>query len=506
VKATCLSRHLSHAPDPAALYQLIAHSAPGTLLFETGDTADGSARRCILVPNVAVRLECHGACVTLTARSAQGTSIIREIATKLHERVTRTTDTELELTFPRTESANDETRLTAPSPLDALRAMVAFDVDGDTSPFAVFAAGVFAYDFVDTMEALPLAKADPLGLPDAVFFLAESVVVVDKTANVSRVFATAFGDDRTKYHDAEQRIAVLVAAVATAAGLPQVTAAAADAATINVDLSDHEFEQLVDTLKTHIVAGDVFQIVGSRSFSVPCADPFSAYIRLRELNPSPYQFIFTDDDSILFGASPETCVRVDVRNGKLTVHVHPLAGSRRRGKTPDEDDRIEADLRLSEKEVAEHMMLVDLARNDIARVAVPGTRRVSPLLGVERYSHIMHLVSHVSGQLRPGLDALHAYGASANMGTLVGAPKLRAAELLRHYEGTKRGVYGGAIAWLAHDGSFDSAIIIRSALVRDGVAHVRAGAGVVFDSDPKEEMEETKRKAAAVLRAIGGVA
>jgi anthranilate synthase component I len=505
MNATCLSRHLRCAPDPEALYRKLGAERPGSILFETGDVADGSARRSIIIPSVAVRLECRGHTVTLSSRSPQGEAVLSHVASVLADRVVAKSGATLRLEFPKSDFSDDEARLRAPSPLDALRALTSFEVTGDESPFAVFAAGVFAYDFVEAFEVLPPAKADPLGYPDAVFFLAESVVVVDRSAGVTRVFATAFGQTPTAIHDAERRIAALAFACesagdATPRHREQIPAIAA------VDLSDAAFEDLVRALKKHIVAGDVFQIVGSRSFSVPCSDPVGAYARLRVQNPSPYQFLLFDDDSVLFGASPETCVRVDVQKGVLTAHVHPLAGSRPRGQTSDEDDRIEADLRLSEKEVAEHMMLVDLARNDIARVSVAGTRRVRPLLGVERYSHIMHLVSHVAGTLRPGLDALHAYGASANMGTLVGAPKLRAAELLRQYEGTKRGPYGGAIGWLSHDGSFDSAIVIRSALVKDGVAHVRAGAGIVFDSDPGEEMQETKRKAAAVLRAIGGAA
>lgn len=271
-----------------------------------------------------------------------------------------------------------------------------------------------------------------------------------------------------------------------------------------MDLDDAAFAALVTELKAHIVAGDVFQIVASRTFSAPCPDPRAAYARLGRSNPSPYQFFWTDDNGVVFGASPEASVRVTRQeDAQLRLELHPIAGTRRRGACTDEDDRIEAELRLSEKEVAEHMMLVDLARNDISRVAIPGTRRVTRLLATERYSHVMHLVSEVAGTLRPGLDALHAYAACANMGTLVGAPKVRAAELLREHERDKRGIYGGAIGWLSHDGTLDSAIVIRSAYVKDGVAHVRAGAGVVDGSDPVAEADETSRKARAVLSALG---
>jgi anthranilate synthase component 1 len=219
-------------------------------------------------------------------------------------------------------------------------------------------------------------------------------------------------------------------------------------------------------------------------------------------------FFVRSPGAVLLGASPETAVRVS--GTPRTVSLRPIAGTAPRGRTADGqvdrelDARLQAALLTDAKELAEHMMLVDLARNDVARVSRPGTRRVSQLLTVDRYQHVMHLVSEVEGELAPGLDALHAYAASLNMGTLVGAPKIRAAELLREHEPTKRGPYGGAVGYLTHGGELDTAIVIRSAFVHDGIAHVRAGAGVVLDSDPAAEAAETRRKAQAVLDALSG--
>jgi anthranilate synthase component 1 len=259
-------------------------------------------------------------------------------------------------------------------------------------------------------------------------------------------------------------------------------------------------------MKQHIVAGDVFQIVPSRTFSMPCRDPLAAYASLRLLNPSPYLFFANLGEFVLFGASPESAVKVD---GRLrSVEISPIAGTRPRGLHPDGtidsdlDSRIEAELRLDEKENAEHMMLVDLARNDVARVSRPGTRYVVDLARIDHYSHVMHLVSRVRGSLRDDLDALHAYQASMNMGTLTGAPKIKAMQLIRQFERNRRGHYGGAVGYLGGDGSLDTAIVIRSALIQNGVAYVRAGAGVVHDSVPQLEADETRRKAAAVLQAI----
>jgi anthranilate synthase component 1 len=260
----------------------------------------------------------------------------------------------------------------------------------------------------------------------------------------------------------------------------------------------------VSQLKEHTLAGDVYQIVPSRTFSAPCANALSAFARVRTLDRSPYMFFVSMPDFTLFGASPETSVRVTDDGDDKIVEVKPIAGTRPRGASPDDDDRMEADLRLDHKEVAEHMMLVDLARNDVARVSDPGTRGVSALMTLEKYARVMHLVSSVMGKLAKRYDALHALQACLNVGTLSGAPKLKATQLLRRYEQTRRGHYGGAIGWLNGEGLMDTGVVIRSALVKDGTAYVRAGAGVVYDSDPKAEADETRRKASAVLSAIAG--
>jgi anthranilate synthase component I len=247
-------------------------------------------------------------------------------------------------------------------------------------------------------------------------------------------------------------------------------------------------------------------VVPSRCFSLPCPCPLSAYARLKTQNPSPYMFFLKDPAFTLFGASPESALKFDAQSRQ--VEIYPIAGTRRRGFNAkgqidrDLDSRIELELRQDEKEKAEHLMLVDLARNDVARISVPGSRYVKELLKVDRYSYVMHLVSRVVGTLKPQLDALHAYQACMNMGTLVGAPKVRAAELIRQVEGKRRGSYGGAVGYLAGNGDFDSCIVIRSAYANNGMAYIQAGAGVVFDSVAQAEADETRSKAQAVISAI----
>jgi anthranilate synthase component 1 len=248
-------------------------------------------------------------------------------------------------------------------------------------------------------------------------------------------------------------------------------------------------------MKEEIAAGEVYQIVPSRTFSMRCSAPLPAFAALREVEPAGYHFFVRGPHFTLFGASPETSVRVT----GATVEVKPIAGTRPRGASDDEDSRLEAEMRLDAKELAEHMMLVDLARNDVARVSDPGTRKVPQLLTVERFSRVMHLVSSVTGQLAERFDAFDALAACLNVGTLTGAPKLRATQILRRTEKTRRGPYGGAIGWINAAGEMDTSVVIRSALVKDGVAYVRVGAGVVHDSDPESEADETRRKASALL-------
>ena len=282
--------------------------------------------------------------------------------------------------------------------------------------------------------------------------------------------------------------------------------AAEDTITAYPTMSDADFCELVTKMQQHIAIGDAYQVVPSRGFVIDCPQPLQTYRYLHDADPSPYMFYIATDDFELFGASPESSLLHSAKTGQ--VAIRPIAGTRPRGFAPDGsidhelDIRLELELRSDAKEVAEHVMLVDLARNDVARISAPGTRKVTQLLRVDRYSRVMHLVSEVTGQLACDLHPLDAFRASMTMGTLTGAPKLRAAELIRQYEGTRRGSYGGAVGYLRGDGELDTCIVIRSAFARGGKAIVQAGAGVVSDSVPQREADETAHKASNVLRAI----
>jgi anthranilate synthase component 1 len=492
-QALALQRRLPSAPDPLALFAALTDQGRrrDTILLER------NVGPSLLMDKAALRIETRGQDVTLEALSAGGRQVLGQLRRHFRDHILSDEAGTLHLVFPRMSGDDSEARLLAPSPLDVLRCLTGLGSASHEEPFTIALLGVSAFDQVDLFESLPANQDDPLGFPDSVYWLAESQIVFEPGA-VPRLVCTAFGGGPEAYHDSASRLADLYQRCAAPPPLPPAPAPAAVEG-VEVDLDDKAYGAVVAALKEHIAAGDIYQVVPSRTFRAPCADPLLAFHALRKLDPSPYRFFLSAPGYQLFGASPETSVRVFLHEGWKTLEVKPIAGTRPRGATADEDDRFEAELRLDGKELAEHMMLVDLARNDVARISVPGTRRVARLMTVERYARVMHLVSSVTGTMRIGYDALHALQACLNVGTLAGAPKIRATELLRRFEKTKRGPYGGAIGWLSGDGLMDTGVIIRSAVVKDGTAYVRAGAGVVYDSDPQREADETLRKASALL-------
>jgi anthranilate synthase component I len=507
-----LVRHLQAPADPLDLFSSLTDGGlrPDTLLFESAETTRPQGEKSLLAVRSALRLECRGREVLVQALNANGRSLLEWMAPRLESAAKlERAGAGLRVLYPPPPQGDEDARLLAPSPLDVPRlAALGPAVLGSPGPGMPLVAGVLGYDLLGCFETLPPARGEGSDWPDYELWLPDRMIWLNHRQGTATVAALAHGgpEAESSYHDAAAAVRELSrrleASPPSGSGVADAHAPgqAAAGAQADVDMSDAQYVELVRTLQRHIVAGDVFQIVASRTFSASCAEPLGAYRRLRRLNPSPYMFFVNGAHGVLFGASPETALRVGGTPPR--VEIRPIAGTRRRSADPDVDARIEAELRLDEKEVAEHMMLVDLARNDVARVSEPGTRSVDRLLGVERYSHVMHLVSHVGGRLRAGLDALHAYAATMCMGTLVGAPKLRAAELLRLHELGRRGPYGGAVGYLTADGGLDTSIVIRSAVVKDGVARVRAGAGIVHDSDPQAEANETRSKAAAVLSAI----
>lgn len=408
---------------------------------------------------------------------------------------------------------DEESRLKRVNQMDVLRA-VGFAFELASKPFRVTCGlmGALSYDFIDQFEKLPGNTDDLLKNPDYELYFADNIFLMDHRKGKGHVIVNAIitnGDRDEICREAEACFDSYFERAASVRPTPKPATALPSSP--DTDTTQAEYEAMVRKAKQHIVDGDIFQGVLSRTIIEPCpAEPLDVYRQLRRLNPSPYMFYIHTPSTALMGASPELNLRVSGAKER-TVEIRPIAGTKPRGRIngkidPDTDIRNEAELKMDRKELAEHMMLVDLARNDIARVAEPGSRIVNEMLITERYESVMHLVSNVKGKLRGDLDALSAYLATMNMGTLTGAPKIEAMKIIRRLEKNKRGYYGGAVMYLTVDGQFDSCITIRSLQVRDHTAYIRAGAGIVHDSVPTTEFDETEHKANSCLKAIRAAA
>ena len=365
------------------------------------------------------------------------------------------------------------------------------------------AVGYLAYDMVRFVETLPALKPAEIGTWDCCFLITENLLIFDsmrqKIKVVSNVHLGDFDDPAQAYDHAVTAIDALVAKLRAAAPLRSPLPPPAETVELQSNFSRPDFEAAVARCKEYVRAGDVIQVVLSQRFSAPLdVDPFDIYRALRVVNPSPYMFYLQFDDTRVIGASPEVLVRKEGRR----VEVRPIAGTRPRGATPAEDQHLEAELLADPKERAEHIMLVDLGRNDLGRVCTTGSVTVDELMVVERYSHVMHIVSNVSGELQPGRGALDVFRAAFPAGTLSGAPKIRAMEIIEELEPCRREIYGGAVGYISYTGNMDLAIAIRTMVAHQGRMYLQAGAGIVADSDPAAEYEETVNKAMGVKLAL----
>ena len=546
VSPTALTRSVRYHADGGALLERLTRSGllrttagPATqggsvrpvdcVLLESADITTKASRTTVAVLEASARLTCWGGTVMAEALDAvdgggpgaDGLAALARLEAGLAEHVTDRRPGRLTLTLPTIceddPSIEERERLTALSTIEPLRLLARAEVD---HPHLPLEAGAFAFDYLSTFESLPEVAQGANTCPDYLFYDARIILVVDHPTQEATLVGAS-----VNAADLERRMEALAAAIdrieEPADSADAAASAAADTAVEEPapaggpdspvlhavpTISDADFEAVVEEMRGYIADGDVYQVVPSRGFTIDCPDALAAYHVLRQANPSPYMFYLAAPDFELFGASPESALLYSVRSGR--VAIRPIAGTRPRGLHPDgsvdheRDTRLELELRTDAKEVAEHVMLVDLARNDVARVSRPGTRSVQDLLRVDRYSRVMHLVSEVSGELAEDLDALDAFRASMTMGTLTGAPKLRAAELIRQAEGVRRGSYGGSVGYIRGDGELDTCIVIRSGFVSAGTALVQAGAGVVAASSPAAEAAETVHKARAVLEAV----
>ena len=536
VSPTVLTRSVRYHADGGALLEQLTHSgllrttagpaAQGgsvrpvdCVLLESADITTKASRTTVAVLEASARLTCWGGTVMAEALDAvdgggpgaDGLAALARLEAELAEHVTDRRPGRLTLSLPTIcdddPSIEERERLTALSTIEPLRLLARAEVD---HPHLPLEAGAFAFDYLSTFESLPEVAQGTNTCPDYLFYDARIILVVDHPTQEATLVGASV--DAT---DLERRMEALAAAIdgiedpADSANTAiEAPAGGPDSPVLHAvpTVSDADFEAVVEEMRGYLADGDVYQVVPSRGFTIDCPDALAAYHVLRHANPSPYMFYLAAPDFELFGASPESALLYSVRSGR--VAIRPIAGTRPRGLHPDgsvdheRDTRLELELRTDAKEVAEHVMLVDLARNDVARVSRPGTRSVQDLLRVDRYSRVMHLVSEVSGELAEDLDALDAFRASMTMGTLTGAPKLRAAELIRQAEGVRRGSYGGSVGYIRGDGELDTCIVIRSGFVSAGTALIQAGAGVVAASSPAAEAAETVHKARAVLEAV----
>ena len=358
--------------------------------------------------------------------------------------------------------------------------------------------GYFGYDAVRYIETKLGAsnKPDELSTPDVLLLLSDQLAVVDNVSGKLTLIVYADPREPRAYEGGLQKLDNLVRALGKPVQIPEETIA--ELSQPQSEFSADAYAEVVERAKRYIQDGDVMQVVPSQRMSVPfAASPLSLYRALRSLNPSPYMFYFSFGDFHVVGASPEILVRLEGE----TVTVRPIAGTRPRGKTREEDEKLARELLTDPKERAEHVMLIDLGRNDVGRVAQVGTVKVTEHMAIERYSHVMHIVSNVEGKLKPGYDALSVFKATFPAGTVTGAPKVRAMEIIDELEPSKRGVYSGAVGYLSFNGDMDLAIAIRTAIIKAGKLYVQSGGGVVADSVPMNEWQETQNKAKAIIRA-----
>lgn len=501
-----LTQPISYHNDPTEIFNQLCQERQATLLLESAEIDNKQGIKSVMIIDSALRITALARTVNVEALTPNGAALLPLLAQSLpssvkkHQYVNKLT-----LEFPVIDHHQDEdARLKSLSVFDALRHILTLvPHDKDLPADAIFLGGLFGYDLITSFEDLPQLPTSQ-NCHDYCFYLAETLLEMNHKTQSASLKASVFvanGEEQRRLQHRLDELAKLLDQP-----LKPIKEQSVVELTTSCNLSDDDFNTIVKKMQDAIEQGEIFQAVPSRRFQLPCPQPLAAYHTLKQHNPSPYMFYMQDKDFTIFGASPESALKYTQSSNQ--VEIYPIAGTRPRGLFAngeidhDLDSRLELEMRTNKKELAEHLMLVDLARNDLARICQPGTRYTKELLKVDRYSFVMHLVSRVVGQLRHDLDALHAYQATMNMGTLTGAPKVRAMQLIADSEKTRRGSYGGAIGYFTANGDLDTCIVIRSAYVENGIATVQAGAGVVLDSNPQSEADETRNKARAVIRAI----
>jgi len=507
-----VAEQISEQVDVCALFDRLTDggSSPGSIMLESGDFAPTYAERSIAVIDPSMCITGKGERFAITTLDRRGEVLLAEIVPRLpaaaeitaedHKHATGTLRTDL-------SSASFHQRLKNPNHADLLRAVLPYHeplAGGPPLPIGLF--GCFAYDFIRQFEDIPKPAHDVLGDPDYVFYLSTRLVVTDQVRNhTTFVSCVPVASESSFIEEAYDDLAQMRAAVGKGEARVPRPVRVGD---FKSDTGQGEFCDTVIALQEAIAEGRVFQTVFGRMFDADFdGDALDVYDSLKRCNPSPFMFYMRDARGTLLGASPELAVRVSNGGDGRIVEIKPIAGTKPRGLIrgeldPHLDERFEVALRVDTKELAEHTMLIDLARNDIAGIACPGTTFLTEALVTEKYSHVQHLVSKVKGTLRDDLDAMDAYLATMNMGTLTGAPKPEAMTLISRFEKSSRGFFGGGVGFLTGEGEMETAIVIRAMRIIDDRVYIRAGAGIVADSVPEQEWIETAAKAKACMVAL----
>ncbi len=509
VSTYCYEKRLDYAFDPSCLLESLPEGASYRCLLESAEPSKNQSQTSILGLSAALTVKGYSDHVIIQSCNKNGAQLIDALVDQGifncdADNSGSTVLPRLKVSYAKVKTDVDQL------PLSSIisRLFAAIDCANVSDKSKIYLVGSFSYELAQLAEPRP-GYHDLASTPLVELALLDKLALVQHKQASSRLIEIVFAKGEQQYFAGFEQLEKQIEAQRFAQPNKLVASTTLDtvAMTFESNQSDQEFADTVVRCKQHIAHGDVFQIVPSRQFYSRCEQPLRAYQYLKQQNPGPYLFYLEQADRSIFGSSPESALSYQASSNR--VSLMPIAGTRKRRYLPcgeldqSEDTLAEVDLRLDEKELAEHLMLVDLARNDLAKICQQGTRYVSQLMEVVKYSQVMHLVSEVSGQLASGLTALDAYLATANMGTLVGAPKIEAATILNKLEATPRDIFGGAIGYLTAAGDMDCAIAIRTAVVdKQANACVQAGAGVVFDSQPEMEAQETKSKASAVLKAI----
>jgi anthranilate synthase component I len=463
---------LADRETPVSVFERLAHQ-PNAFLLESVTGGEQLARYSFLGANPRTVIRSRGNTVTIITKGNEQTRVL--------------------------EAGQDPVHI-----LQELLAGIQYVELPGLPRFIGGAVGYIGYDWVRFLEPITQSTNDDLGVDDMHLLLTDTLCIFDHVKHRMLVLANAeigpHTDLDAAYDEAVAKVNALVAELTTPLAREVAPVLAADTGEFVSNMTHEDYTKMVLTGKGYIEAGDIIQVVLAQRFSKSLnAPPFDVYRALRSINPSPYMFYLKfDTGATLVGASPEILVTEERGN----VRIRPIAGTRKRGETPEEDARLCAELLADEKERAEHIMLVDLARNDIGRVCEYGSVKVNELMVIEKYSHVLHIVSNVSGRLSPDKNAYDLLRATFPAGTLSGAPKVRAMQIIEELEPTRRGPYGGAIGYFSYNGNFDACITLRTALIKDGKVHVQAGGGIVADSNPEDEFAETWSKSAAVRKAV----